>query len=673
MKIIKFLPILLIAFLFYRFFASTSPFVAHDFPLLFRDSRNFFPFWAISWDYMGAGGLGASALKTMWIDLYANFVYFISNWVNIPWFLSQRIFWIVPFLLISIYSSHKFSGLFVREPIYRILSAIIYTFNTYILLIVGGGQFGIALSYGLAPLVLFWLFKLFKDANINSLLISSLLSGVLIALDPRIAFLIFGIALLWYLFMVRDFSYSKLKYVFLNFIIAGFLNSYWIVPTLLYLLTNTSPSVSNYFSLPGVKFLSFATFENSMSFLHPNWPENIFGKIYFQRPEFLLLPILAFASLLFKVKKELLFFAILGLVGIFLGKGANEPFGQSYIFLFQNIPGFNLFRDPTKFYLLIGISYSVLIPFSVYSIQNWLISKIKYQKLKIQSKYQIFNTSNAFLLFTILYLLFLLRPAWSGELTGIFKPKQLPNEYVKLIDYLSEDKDFSRTLWVPRRQKYGFFAPNHPAADSEILFAKRDIGSVSEKELSDLSVKYVIVPYDSDGEIFLKDRKYDEKQRERTIRKVERIGLNSVLGFGNIAIYQTQTNKDHFWCDCDAAINYKFVNPAQYIVSVRNAKKGDVLIFSEGYDKNWIAESSSIRQAQDKKFKVESEKFGKVNSFTLPRDGNYDLKVKYKPQEWVNMGLIMSGLSLFSLIFGLLALYYRHGRTGGRTIIRIRG
>ena len=187
------------------------------------------------------------------------------------------------------------------------------------------------------------------------------------------------------------------------------------------------------------------------------------------------------------------------------------------------------------------------------------------------------------------------------------------------------------------------------------MFGKKDISKVSEKELSDLSIKYVIVPEDPDGEIFLKDRKYNEKSYLRTIERVGKIGLSEIVGFGKIRIYQTQTNKNHFWCECNAQIEYKFINPSEYELSIKNAKKDDVLVFSEGFDKNWTVNSS--------KFKVQSSKSGRINSFILPQNGGYELKVNYKPQLWVNVGLIISGLTLFGLICGYLVIYYRHGRT----------
>lgn len=44
-----------------------------------------------------------------------------------------------------------------------------------------------------------------------------------------------------------------------------------------------------------------------------------------------------------------------------------------------------------------------------------------------------------------------------------------------------------------------------------------------------------------------------------------------------------------------------------------------------------------------------SQKFENLNSFVLPKDGNYELKVYYKPQQWVNIGLIINFFTLASL------------------------
>ncbi len=652
MRIVKLTPLLVFVIIFCLPFLSKYVIVAHDWPLLFRESRDYFPFWSLSWDYMGNGGIGGSALKTMWIDLYANFVYFISNSLDIPWWFSQRIFWLLPFIALSIFSSFKFSKPFIKNDLFRSLSSIIFTFNTYILLIVGGGQFGIAFAYALAPLVLLRIINLFDETTYKNLFVSCLISGFVIALDPRVAVLTFLIAFLYFTFFIKKINLKKISFILINFLIAGAINSYWILPAIMsFILGSSAQFVGSYSSVAGVKFLSFATIENTISFLHPNWPENIFGKIYFQRPEFLVLPILAFGSLMFKAKKEILFFVVVGLVGIFLGKGASDPFGDIYIFLFEKLPGFSLFRDSTKFYLLIAISFSILIPYFLNSISD------KFEKFR-------YLIVGAFVIFLFL----ILKPFWSGDLIGIFKPKEIPVDYVQLNSELKNFKNnssqysFSRVLWVPKRQKYGYFDPSIPSSDSEVLFKGRNIEKISEEELARYSVGLIIIPTDPDEEIFLKDRKYSEVERRKVINKIEKIdylqrtsideGIKTYLTYSQTDLFSAPLLLDDL--DRSLIISWEFKNPTLYKLKLENAKKGDLLVFSQGFDSGWVARGED--------FEVRSEAYQKnLNSFRLPKDGNYGLEIYYKPQEFVNIGLVISAVVLISLISILiknLALSY---------------
>jgi uncharacterized membrane protein YfhO len=82
---------------------------------------------------------------------------------------------------------------------------------------------------------------------------------------------------------------------------------------------------------------------------------------------------------------------------------------------------------------------------------------------------------------------------------------------------------------------------------------------------------------------------------------------------------------------------------------VRNAKKGDRVVFAESYDNKWLATSS--------KFKVQSSKFdGRFNSFVLPGDGDYSLRIYYTPQDYVNIGVIISIVTLVGALGTLIVL-----------------
>jgi hypothetical protein len=243
-----------------------------------------------------------------------------------------------------------------------------------------------------------------------------------------------------------------------------------------------------------------------------------------------------------------------------------------------------------------------------------------------------------------------------GQLGGTFKTTTVPSEYVKLEQFLSSDNSFSRTLWVPVTQRFSFYSPNHPEISAQDLFSIYDNKliqklSLSEKLLQDASVRYVIVPYDSQGEIFLSDRKYDSKVYLQTVAQVKKIPwLIPISGFGKIAVFAVPNSKDHFYTtDQNAEINYQYISPVEYSLNVTNAKKGDRVIFAESFDDKWIAENS--------KFKIQSSKFdGRFNSFILPKYGDYNLKIYYTPQDYVNLGVVISLISLVGSLGALIVL-----------------
>ena len=155
----------------------------------------------------------------------------------------------------------------------------------------------------------------------------------------------------------------------ISVLIAVLVHSFWVLPVALG--GSSAAALGEEFTNPGMlKFLSVADFSHAISLLHPNWPENLFGKVYFMQPEFLVLPVIAFASLLFikpttKNKQLITYFSLLALIGAFLAKGVQEPGGAVFQWMFAHIPGFVMFRDPTKFYVYIALGYSILIPFTL--------------------------------------------------------------------------------------------------------------------------------------------------------------------------------------------------------------------------------------------------------------------------------------------------------------------
>lgn len=490
--------------------------------------------------FFGANnGFGGSSILYSAVNFIMAIPLSFGKIFNLPWEFLERVFILFPFLIISTVSIIALiRKIFPDNKIYFI-APLVFVLNSYILMLVSGGLVLIGIAYGLIPLIILILLLIQEKAR--KLLFLSLSLGFILSLqtllDMRVTYMTGWIMVIIYLLNTittkKLFDYKLIIYGFIFPIFVDiFLNIFWIFPSLFTGVSAFNSLGDAYTSLESVKFFSFATFENSFSLLHPNWPENIFGKIYFQRPEFLLLPLLAFSSLLLtKEKKEkfyVILFSIVALLGIFLGKGANEIFGAAYLFMFSHVPGFILFRDSTKWYMLTAVAFSVLIPYALYKLST--IKKI-FQVLPV-----IF----------MIYFIYLMLPGYLGKLPGTLQKSVVPAEYTQFDKFMSNQNNFSRTLWIPHPSRFSYQSPMHPAVAADQYFkistASAIVGKLNTTELKDLannSVQYIIIPIDNRGEIFIKDRKYDHNEYLKTSNLISKIpDLKVVRSFGGLKIYE---------------------------------------------------------------------------------------------------------------------------------------
>lgn len=673
-KIFKFIPLIAllgIIFLIFKAWFLPGLISAGDlwpYSNSIYSSRSFIPF---AWDLNNGDGLGMFVAPLLWI--YVNFglpTTILGQWLNLSWSVIERVWYLFPFLIFSFYFSKRLFAKIFSKNNFSLLSASIYTLNTYILMVVGGGQIaGIGIAYSIIPLILFIFIEVFENLEKNKkTLYKSVLAGAVLSaqsiFDIRITYITLAAIFVLWIFKILKNKNDFLKLVLFMFVVPGIimflLNAFWIIPTALSGRNPVQDMGSAYSSLSAVKFFSFAKLEDAISLLHPNWPENIFGKVGFLKPEFLLLPVLAFLSLSF-LKKEseakrtfVIFFASLGILGAFLAKGANDPFGSLYLWLFDHLPGFIMFRDSSKWYVLIALSYSMLIPYSLEKIYEFLKTKkslVKFVPL-------------GFMFAVIVYFLFLIRPAFLGQLNGTFKSVVIPSEYIKLEKYLSTQDNFFRTLWLPSTQRFAYYSNNHPAVPAQIYFNKQNLKDLindlkskdAEQTLEESSIKYVIIPYDSQGEIFLKDRKYDNDSYLKTIKDVSSITwLKRVSGFVKVAVFEVKSPKDHFWSDSkDLAVKYKYKSPVAYDLFIKNAKRGEQIIFSENYDLGWIVRGSKDDLSHLSNPIASTKYKDRFNSFVLNESGDYSINVLYFPQRVVNKGAFVSVVSLFILLLYLI-------------------
>ncbi len=639
---------------------------AGDWPFFFPEQLQALPTIPPLWN--SHFDLGRSTISP-WIDSYLGIsVAVFVRGLGLPWNIVQVLSFFLPALLFSAITPILLYKALTKKV--SVLPGLVFTLNSYFLMIYAGGQMGIVLAYSVAPLVFLTFTKLqeriaSKTFPFFQTILFSLSVALQFLFDFRIGYVtLIGCGLYWlFTFCIngsfrkpRLFIHSILFSFFLPTVFVFLLHAYWLLPNILFKVSPAEQLGIGYSSVESVRFFSFAKLENTMALLHPNWPENLFGKVSFMRSEFLIIPILAFLSLLFVRKRKgeqtersvdltILFFVFLGLVGMFLAKGTNAPLSQIYVFLYESIPGFFMFRDPTKFYVLIALSYAVLITFSVESMHDLLAKK--------RSVF----LGGIFFAFLLIFWFFPIRQAILGELTGIFLQKNVPSDYYLLKDVLVQDTSFSRTLWIPARQRFGYYSTTHPAIDAQNFFHVASPAGVAaflkssqaQQLLEESAVRYVIVPDDSQGELFLKDRVYDEKQYKETVRDLEKIPwLTRKRRFINsrLAVFTIDTQNSRFWSTNGTPLSWKELGINRYAVMPQRDTI-DRLVLSERYDSNWVART--------KEREYSAEKYHK--NFVSFQLGNTEesVEVLYKPEEWRGRGTLISGITLISLLLYVVA------------------
>lgn len=620
-------------------------FSSKDLPFFFNEQLQNFYYYPYVWDSTRGNGFGEDISGVLWLRTFIyTFSGFLHSYLGLDWFGITIVYYSL-FLIFSLVSIYYFvKVLFTWNWAVFIVSFLLYGTNTYILMLMHGGQLGVMLAYSIAPLVLGRFISLIRLTRVDykSIIATAFVFSLQILMDIRIVYVTFVIVVIYICFHTLKQLMQKKPLlltvlsvnILICLIIAALLHAFWIVPAFIFLNDVMKTGGENV----SVEFLSFALFENSLSLLHPNWPENIFGKVYFMKPSFILLPILAFFSLLTLSKKApkkdtflVLFFTVVALGGAFLAKGTNEQFGSIYLWLYDFIPGFSLFRDPTKWYAVVAIAYAYLIPFTI-------------QKRSVLL-YGLF----------VLFWGYLLFPIFQNAHTGVF-PRVVSDEYIKLKDELIKDTQFSRVLWIPTVSRYGYSSSTHPAVSFEdffkVLSASAVIKSLKRDTLIDIldtySIGYIVMPYGVQYETLLKEKGYTQKKVEELKNILSgKKELKEIYKYQDLSVFKVAEQKDLFWCIGKCRVQlYSRINPTQYEITLENVRIGDKLVFSQANNKHWILEADK---------QSEPDTYNSLMTFHLSKSGTYSARLVYQKQNLADMGFVVSGVTLVSLsVFFLL-------------------
>lgn len=510
--------------------------------------------------------LGRYSVLTLWIYPITWLLGLIAH-LGFDFGVAERVVWFFPHLLLSIFSMYYFTHILFRRRIVSFFSSLLYALNTYILHITAGGILSIGMTYALAPLILAFFIKGLKENRLRNSIFCGFLLALSISYEPRGAYLTIGalfIFFIWYvgeeLLVKRLKSLRNIMISFIYLIIAltipVILHFYWLLPSLLVQV----PSLPSGYELAGgATALSHMRLNHAATLYVPFWP---LGTLEFQqvRPLFFLIPLLVGLAIVLRPKdKRVILLTILAILSVFLVKGSNPPFGGVYIWLFKHFPGFNMFRDPGKFYSLVSLAYAPLLGVTIDSLASVFKREAGRVKKFRPSLFRII-----FLLSALCFLLYLVFPAMTGRLYGTFHAHRVSPEYQTIEKFIKSQPPHFRTLWRPLKGRYTFYSQQYPVFPSidpglSLRFFLSDMHNPGAfkgtryiaKILGLLNIKYCILPQEKYAyEIFGKDLNKDFFLS--TFQK--QIGLKKIDIGENIDIFENEYYAPRFFATPHSAL-----------------------------------------------------------------------------------------------------------------------
>lgn len=611
--------------------------------------------------------------------------YFISNQS-----LIERIFVLWPVVLITPLSMYFLSYYILRSKIASMISAIVFTFNTF-LIVSRSGPLLLHMAITFTPLYLLFFIKMLDSKKLRYGLIASIFGFIISFWEFRIFYITFWFLLFYFIYhlIIEKNDRTNIKLYFLAFftvIITIILNLYALLG-----LQNVQVLISNEVFNQVLFGGWYLNLSKIMNLFHFGWTGKEIGWDIQPQPLifFLVSIITLLGFVLSRKNKKIPFFAFLAVLNIFLTKMAIPPFPKVYQWLFDNLPGFNAFRESGKFAYFITLSYAVLIGSFVQIILN--NSKKLIQKIA------------SFIIILGIAFLFLwnAKPIITGEFGMLSIPRNTPEEYIVLKRFILKQPEYFRTLWVPLSSQWGIRTLSHPIvsnyqSNKEIWkeFAekqKKDIFgiNVTDQILDLSSIKYVIVP--------LEDKENEDNffrfagKRKNFIKELNKLEYLKEIKIGTekVTIYENSDYRPHLYITyLEESItknipfinaDYIFNNPTEYKININKNLSPFYINFSEGFHPSWkirIGEFNWFTAIINKSYflpdKNHFENEAKLNSFLIdPKlvcqnnldcqsnsDGTYDIEVTlfFKPQSFVYLGLIIEIITISSIV--MYSIYY---------------
>ncbi len=379
-KIIKWLltiVVVVLACVSFKSLFSSSPLNYADWNNLGsqRYLASAFPYQS-AWSFGAFGQFSASALRLV---LPTSVVAAFAK-LGMTFTLSERMVYIIPFIVFSIFGVRRLVSRATDDILLQSTASLLYTVNFVTVNWYAGGWFPILLAYSLVP----WQLNEYLEWRIHRdwkpVIVSALIMGVIVSLDPRLAIItVIPLGLFMIIDAIRvryrEFPLILFKQPYCVYLVQGSV-------ALLFVILIISPVIglqykfagsalvlpNGYYSVSNLTRFSFYNIVDTLNFFDPWWPRFDFFFTATQSAVPVVTLVLSFLLLLGILRRQLnlqsRMFRWVGVSCLTLGvafvSGANFPIPQLNTFLWINVPGFDLFRNPELWNPLIAIGVILL-------------------------------------------------------------------------------------------------------------------------------------------------------------------------------------------------------------------------------------------------------------------------------------------------------------------------
>jgi hypothetical protein len=425
----------------------------------------------------------------------------------------------------------------------------------------------ISFVFAASPLLLIFFEKAFVKKNLNWWIAFVMFFALCSAYEVRISFIVSLLLGFYYFVLIKEhkFDVIRCRQSLAALLIFLLLQSYW-------LLTILETGAGDYSKVADRGLFGNNLFDIFHSWTIAKW--NWTGQGVDWSFNLMPVPIYLFAipilvicgyiSLIIykKEKYSTLYFCLLILLGVLLTKQSAQPFSNLYLWVYDNVPGFNLFREASKLYLITAIGY--------FGILTLFLKQLLEQKRRI---YLIFISC----VLTVISIVNL-TPFISQSIDAVFVSRNIPVEYLslnKIINY--DDREFFfRTLWVPRSSNWVLNGYLRPRVDfisvinGELSFFDDKKTSISKNEYTkqiasmlrysllnntmDLSsVRYIGVPLQdkvNNDDFFMSyGGKENPNIRQWYIDELDKVSWLKKIDIGtkDLVIYENENYKPHVY------------------------------------------------------------------------------------------------------------------------------